>query len=257
MCSNFRLQVMDQSQSYKELRRSINRKAKAKKVGDEVEYVDQHRNVAVVFDSSGDLKSAMAKTGLKSLVAALQRQQSDEPDHVLYLKQAEHLMKRSTYAVITYSNVKIFNINLHFSLQPALVYLDQALSMNPASKAAHCAKAKCYLLMGKWLEASKAADVVLKVDKKYYKALLVKAEALYNTCYFEHAAVLFHRGQTIAPDVPQFRLGVQKCGKTIEATLSPNFKFVYPGVEKFFTVLRRECQLTSSMSKAELRKMKR
>ncbi len=27
------------------------------------------------------------------------------------------------------------------------------------------------------------------------KALLVKAEALYNTCNFEHALVLFHRGQ--------------------------------------------------------------
>ena len=32
-------------------------------------------------------------------------------------------------------------------------------------------------------------------DKTFVKALLVKAEALYNTCNFEHALVLFHRGQ--------------------------------------------------------------
>ena len=49
-------------------------------------------------------------------------------------------------------------------------------------------------MMGRWEEASEAADSVLDADKKFVKALLVKAEALYNTCDFEHALVLFHRG---------------------------------------------------------------
>jgi hypothetical protein len=55
--------------------------------------------------------------------------------------------------------------------------------------------ARCFLLMGKWASASEAADVVLSKDKTFVKALLVKAEALYNTCDFEHSLVLFHRGQ--------------------------------------------------------------
>ena len=56
-------------------------------------------------------------------------------------------------------------------------------------------RAKCFLLMGQWAKACRAADVVLAEDKTFVKALVVKAEALYNTCDFEHALVLFHRGQ--------------------------------------------------------------
>ena len=56
-------------------------------------------------------------------------------------------------------------------------------------------RAKCFLLMGQWEKACRAADVVLVEDKAFVKALVVKAEALYNTCDFEHALVLFHRGQ--------------------------------------------------------------
>ena len=49
--------------------------------------------------------------------------------------------------------------------------------------------------MGHWEEALRSANEVLATDKAYVRALLVKAEALYNTCSFEHALVLFHRGQ--------------------------------------------------------------
>ena len=54
--------------------------------------------------------------------------------------------------------------------------------------------AKCHLLMGHWMDALKAAEIVMKRDRKNTLAILVKAEALYNTCFFEHALVLFHRG---------------------------------------------------------------
>ena len=29
------------------------------------------------------------------------------------------------------------------------------------------------------------------------KAMVIKSEALYNMCHFEHALVLFHRGQVL------------------------------------------------------------
>ena len=46
-------------------------------------------------------------------------------------------------------------------------------------------------------------------------AILVKAESLYNTCFFEHGLILFHRGKALAPENEEFRLGIQKCHKTI------------------------------------------
>ena len=56
---------------------------------------------------------------------------------------------------------------------------------------------------------------MLSKDKNNVAAILVKAEALYNTCFFEHGLILFHRGQALAPESEEFRLGIQKCHKTI------------------------------------------
>ena len=39
--------------------------------------------------------------------------------------------------------------------------------------------------------------MVLSMDKKNTKATLVKAEALFNHCQFEHALVHFYRGMVI------------------------------------------------------------
>ena len=55
--------------------------------------------------------------------------------------------------------------------------------------------AKCHLVMGNWEYARMAAEIVLGVDKTFVKAIYAKAEALYNTCQFEHALVYFVRGQ--------------------------------------------------------------
>ena len=51
-----------------------------------------------------------------------------------------------------------------------------------------------YLKTNQWANATNAADLVLKKDKRSNKARLVKAEALFNVCQFEHAMVHFHRG---------------------------------------------------------------
>jgi len=141
-------------------------------------YVDTNRMVAVELGASADLKAVIAKTGMKNAVTSSNVAQPGEPNDAMYLKQAEHLMKRSIFS-------------------SALMYLNLALAMNPTSKTAQSTRARCLLMMGKWEDASRAADQVLKRDKTFVKALLVKAEALYNTCDFEHALVLFHRGQVV------------------------------------------------------------
>ena len=55
--------------------------------------------------------------------------------------------------------------------------------------------AKCHLMMGNFTDAMKAAEIVLSKDRKNIQAIQVKAESLYNSCFFEHALVLFYRGK--------------------------------------------------------------
>ena len=55
--------------------------------------------------------------------------------------------------------------------------------------------ARCHLRMGNWTDAMKAAEIVMSKDRKNINAIQIKAESLYNSCFFEHALVLFHRGQ--------------------------------------------------------------
>ena len=55
--------------------------------------------------------------------------------------------------------------------------------------------AKCHLMMGHFSDDMKAAEIVLSKDRKNIQAIQVKAESLYNSCFFEHALVLFYRGK--------------------------------------------------------------
>ena len=57
------------------------------------------------------------------------------------------------------------------------------------------AAGRCHLLMGNWEAALGSAEIVLTKQPKDPKAILVKAEALFNLCYFELALMYFGRGQ--------------------------------------------------------------
>ena len=71
-------------------------------------------------------------------------------------------------------------LNFHFYIQT----LQEALAN----------LAKCHLLLGNWTAAKETAEKVLSVDCNHVKAIYAKAESLYNTCQFEQALMLFHRG---------------------------------------------------------------
>ena len=53
------------------------------------------------------------------------------------------------------------------------------------------------------------------------------------------------------PETDQFRLGVQKCRKTIASTLSRDFEFHLSGVQALFKKLRRAVELISSLTPAD------
>ena len=83
-------------------------------------YVDAHRGISVQLGGEEtDLKAAMDKSGLctTATIERLPGQPSDD----MYLKQAEHLMRKGVLA-------------------PALAYIDQAMKMNPDSKVISLAK---------------------------------------------------------------------------------------------------------------------
>lgn len=84
-----------------------------------VRYVDAHRSVAVHLGTA-DLKVAMKGSGISTKSAHGEGAGPGEPNHAMYLKQAEHLMKRGAFA-------------------PAIEYLNEAIRMNPTSKVKLCA----------------------------------------------------------------------------------------------------------------------
>ena len=47
------------------------------------------------------------------------------------------------------------------------------------------------------MAAQETAEKVLDADCNHVKAIFAKAESLYNTCQFEQALMLFHRGSVI------------------------------------------------------------
>ncbi len=78
-------------------------------------YVDAYRSVAVQMGAAADLKNVISKSGMKTNFLASPGTGPGEPNDEMYLKQAEHLMKRSIYPA-------------------AVAYLDQAIHLNPHSK---------------------------------------------------------------------------------------------------------------------------
>lgn len=132
--------------------------------------------ISVQMGADDDLRTMMQTSGIKS--SALNDLDTGEPTSKNYVKLAHYHMKGGR-------------------LDAGLYYLEVALSMDSESIYALTSLAKCHLLMGHWTEAMKAAEIVMSKDKNNTGAILVKAEAFYNSCYFEHALLLFHRGKVI------------------------------------------------------------
>ena len=119
------------------------------------------------------------------------------------------------------------------------------------------------------------------MDRKFLRAYILKAEALYQICQFEHSLLIFHRGlvrthsktcihisskllskfdplfnlylffvksfcKALSPDNDKLKQGVQKCHKTIKDALSNANVFHAEGTETLFLILRKTTELRSS-----------
>lgn len=90
-----------------------------------------------------------------------------------------------------------------------------ALTLQPEDKNCLVARSKCYVKLGDSENALKDAEASLKEDKKFFKGLYQKAEALYTKGEFEFALIFYHRGHKLRPELQEFRLGIQKAQEAI------------------------------------------
>ena len=127
---------------------------------------------------------------------------------------------------------------------------------NPASLDILASFAQSLVQCGNHQEAGQCADLVLHrvrilwqrlsnsdvhfQDPKCVKAIIAKAESLYNICDFEYSLLLFTRGHFLAPDSSLLQTGVMKCKKTISNKLCQEDIFFVSGAKYFIDYLRRE-----------------
>lgn len=165
-----------------------------------------------------DLKAVMAAAGAK--IKTDDKLAPGEPNMIMYLKLAEYMMRKGLF-------------------KAALQNVTEASEFNPDSSLVMLTAAKIHQMQGNWEAALKAAEYVLDAEPRNIKAILIKAEGLYNMCQFELALVFFHQGQNLAPDFEDFRLGIQKCRKTIQDTVSNPDVFNMDGLQGMFNILRK------------------
>lgn len=99
----------------------------------------------------------------------------------------------------------------------------QALTLKPGDKNGLVARSRCYLQLGDPHAALEDADHALREDGDFFKGVYQKAEALYAQGDFEMALVYFHRGQTLRPELDDFRLGIQKAREAIDNSIGSMF----------------------------------
>ncbi|KAI8916067.1 hypothetical protein EDD86DRAFT_186113 [Gorgonomyces haynaldii] len=106
----------------------------------------------------------------------------------------------------------------------------KALAVRPGEKNVLVARSRCQLQLGEPVDALEDAELALKQDPDFFKAVFQKAEALYSKGDFELALVFYHRGNRMRPELDEFRLGIQKASEAIDNSIGnpKNYKFQPP-----------------------------
>ncbi|KAI8814218.1 hypothetical protein BJ742DRAFT_786847 [Cladochytrium replicatum] len=81
-------------------------------------------------------------------------------------------------------------------------------------------RSRCYLLCGNPKLALNDADECMKIDSTFVRGVYQKAESLYDLGEFETALIFYHRGNRLRPDSDDFKMGIQKSTKGIQAAVS-------------------------------------
>lgn len=78
------------------------------------------------------------------------------------------------------------------------------------------ARSKCHLHLGDTQNALEDAETSLLGDDTFHKGIYQKAQSLYYRGDFELALVFYHRGHRLRPELPEFRLGIQRAQEGID-----------------------------------------
>uniref|UniRef100_A0A8B9LEM1 Outer dynein arm-docking complex subunit 4 n=1 Tax=Astyanax mexicanus TaxID=7994 RepID=A0A8B9LEM1_ASTMX len=119
---------------------------------------------------------------------------------------------KSTFSIYIAEGEQLFNKREYTK---AIQSYSTALTLQPEDKNCLVARSKCYVKLGDSENALKDAEASLKEDKKFFKGLYQKAEALYTKGEFEFALIFYHRGHKLRPELQEFRLGIQKAQEAI------------------------------------------
>ena len=103
-------------------------------------------------------------------------------------------------------------------------------------------QAQCLLAVGNYTLAQTVADQVLQQSPTFTEALLVKAEAFYNSCQFEHALLIFHRGARLSADSEGFSNGIAKCKKTLQNIVGHSDMFSFSGLTIFMRKVKSKTE---------------
>lgn len=106
-----------------------------------------------------------------------------------------------------------------FAYDQAIIRYTAALEIHPDDKNCFVARSRCHLLSGNPTAALADANSALKLDDNFFKAIFMRAEALYSLGDFEYALVNYHRGNKARPEMHEFRVGVQKATEAIENSI--------------------------------------
>ena len=148
-----------------------------KELDEEVEYVDNARNISVVLDS-GDLAKDFESHGLDAGV----RQEDHGPNSKMFHRLAKYYASKK--------EIKLAMDALEDAQRLAEKAKEKDYSMYET-------EAKLHLSTGNYLKALKCAEKVLWQEefKTSQTAIYVKSQALYNLCDFEHALIMFYQGR--------------------------------------------------------------
>ena len=166
--------------------------------------------VSVKFGSGqDDLKNIISKKGRRQHNAD-EKLPPGEPCLEMYLKLSDSFMRKGRFDVALYHIGEAADFNPESPVKQAFAGTELLETYHATAsyffQLVLMAAGRCHARMGNWEAALGSAELVLKKEAKNPGAVLIKAEALFNLCDFEHSLLHFCRGQVIFIDTFLFLL---------------------------------------------------
>ena len=104
--------------------------------------------------------------------------------------------------------------------ETAIHHFTNILKLDPKDNNVLIDRARCFHKLGKTQIALKDLDVVLSNDPNHARAILAKAEMLYDIGEYKSALSMYEDGYKKRNDMTAFAIGIEKTKKSIESSFS-------------------------------------